>query len=751
MKKIMQKAITVLGSAVLIGATIGAAAAANYPEPFTSGATIVVGANANPTDNTAALNIQSDLSGKMVVSGGSTTVSGGDSFRLEKTSVNYNLGDSMTDLANSLDEDDMPNALAEGTYKDDNRDEYDYEQKITVKDASLTLFTDTKYNDKEPTIGFNFVKNAAVLDYTITFKDGGINSSAIVGTDLPLMGSEYYVLSADVTNGSSEMELLDSSSSKILTEGESTNIMVNDKSYSVSIEYISTTEAKLNIDGEITEKLSDGESYELDDGSYVAIKEILYAEKEAGISKVEFTIGTGKLKLVSGDDIEMNDETIDGVEATFDFGGATGTLSEILIEWTAGEEIFLTEEDSVIVMPGFENFQVIYGGLEFPTAETTTFDAGDQLTLETTVKGGALDLEILTYTAANLTDGGDDYDLVYAASNELDLNLSDYFVVSSKADSGEEFETYAYELGKVSNSSSETVIRLDSLVNTDTITFDEIGDEQEEGNILFQLVSFDDDADSAVINVTAVAGSDATVTTEKVYTAEGLTINLPGVLAGNRSEVSMLVVESDKDGKVELGGNFTLNVSENVAETAVEVAGVVIGSGQQVDALADNEYLGYLYSELASSYVYNTDGDLNELTISYYGDEVIADVRIAAGDAVITAGEAGVLVVKDSEAASVSGNLLVVGGSAINSVAADLLGSSYSEAEFTAQTGVAAGQFLIQSFDKSGSTALLVAGYNAEDTTKAVTALLNSDVDTTVGKKYVSQSTTVSATDLVTA
>ena len=83
----MRKAMTVLGSAALIGATIGAAAAANYPEPFTSGATIVVGTNANPTDNTAAINIQSDLSGKMVATSGTTTVCGGDSYKIEKTST----------------------------------------------------------------------------------------------------------------------------------------------------------------------------------------------------------------------------------------------------------------------------------------------------------------------------------------------------------------------------------------------------------------------------------------------------------------------------------------------------------------------------------------------------------------------------------------------------------------------------------------------------------------------------------------
>jgi len=61
---------------------------------------------------------------------------------------------------------------------------------------------------------------------------------------------------------------------------------------------------------------------------------------------------------------------------------------------------------------------------------------------------------------------------------------------------------------------------------------------------------------------------------------------------------------------------------------------------------------------------------------------------------------------------------------------------------FTSATGVGAGEFLIQSFDRAGKTALLVAGYNAADTEKAVTYLLNNDVDTTVGNKMKGTSAT---------
>ena len=66
MKKIFRKAITVLGSAALIGATVGAAAAAAYPGPFTSSNTAVVygsGAASTLSEMNAVSDIQDNING----------------------------------------------------------------------------------------------------------------------------------------------------------------------------------------------------------------------------------------------------------------------------------------------------------------------------------------------------------------------------------------------------------------------------------------------------------------------------------------------------------------------------------------------------------------------------------------------------------------------------------------------------------------------------------------------------------------
>ena len=126
-------------------------------------------------------------------------------------------------------------------------------------------------------------------------------------------------------------------------------------------------------------------------------------------------------------------------------------------------------------------------------------------------------------------------------------------------------------------------------------------------------------------------------------------------------------------------------------------------------------------------------------------------MQISTGSTTAGATELGAVTVDDSEVASVAGkNLVVVGGSCINSVAADLLGGALCGANFEQKTGAGSGSFVIQTFSRSGGkVATLVAGYNAADTTNAAKYLTTQSVDTTVGKTYVGTSAT--SAKLVTA
>lgn len=134
-------------------------------------------------------------------------------------------------------------------------------------------------------------------------------------------------------------------------------------------------------------------------------------------------------------------------------------------------------------------------------------------------------------------------------------------------------------------------------------------------------------------------------------------------------------------------------------------------------------------------------------TISYPMSQMYLDVLFTSEGAVVTPGgggggnvvELGSVTVKDSEVSTVSEkNLIVVGGSCVNTVAAKLLGSTtpLCGAAFTDKTGISNDQWLIKSFDNpysTGKIAMLVAGYEAADTTKAVKELTTTSPATDVG------------------
>jgi len=146
----------------------------------------------------------------------------------------------------------------------------------------------------------------------------------------------------------------------------------------------------------------------------------------------------------------------------------------------------------------------------------------------------------------------------------------------------------------------------------------------------------------------------------------------------------------------------------------------------------------------------------NKVTAAIPDEQMYSDVLFTATGTTVAAGtassgtvkELGAPFVKDSEVSSVSTkNLIVVGGSCVNTVAAQLLGSSapLCGAAFTAKTGVNAGEFLVESFASPYSTskvATLVAGFNAQDTVNAAKYFTTNAVDTTAGKKYKGTSAT---------
>jgi hypothetical protein len=162
----------------------------------------------------------------------------------------------------------------------------------------------------------------------------------------------------------------------------------------------------------------------------------------------------------------------------------------------------------------------------------------------------------------------------------------------------------------------------------------------------------------------------------------------------------------------------------------------------------DDLYLSYdLWGTLITTD--RSDSDSYTATISYPDEQVSGSLYVAENTATITPGSSGGgsvpfngVVVVDTEVGTVSSkNLIIVGGSCINSAAATLVGGAYCGADWTDATTVGAGEFLIKGYDTNTLTsklALLVAGYNAADTVNAATYLRTQSVDTSKAYKGTS-------------
>jgi hypothetical protein len=466
----------------------------------------------------------------------------------------------------------------------------------------------------------------------------------------------------------------------------------------------------------------------------------------------------------------MNEDGIDGMTSVITNGtdssgeddGTSGpTLTSVLIQWDTDDEVFVAE-DTVATMPGFGAVTLSYTGLDYPAEEEIEvgYDGSDSAILNSfPLKDSVEDINFLyTTNNVNWTGIGKDADeqLVTGVTNITYTDSTDSYFVTSWSD-GRDAESYLMRATSWTdtNSINKTTIQYKKDgVWTDAKTDRKADDTFSLGNAEIKIGVVNDDAKTVVI-----INNSAQTNFNTLYSDTGMKFTLPvtgeinsavagyiNTTAGGRSTTFVLHgEEEDKDGDIGDGDDVNVTLGFNT-QSPKEVTVTTIGttSGATAAEIGDTDVTrDFTYTALATEILFDTGGDQDYVTLIYHGDEVEAGVFISSSESVTTTGEAGVMTVTDTNVGTVSGkNLVVVGGSAINSVAAELLGGAYREAAFTSATGVAAGEFLIQSFSRAGKTALLVAGYNAADTEKATTYLLNNAVDTDVGRKYKCTSAT---------
>ncbi len=228
----------------------------------------------------------------------------------------------------------------------------------------------------------------------------------------------------------------------------------------------------------------------------------------------------------------------------------------------------------------------------------------------------------------------------------------------------------------------------------------------------------------------------------------GTYINSSGttVGAGHNPDFYHLTMDGeDKDDNLAAGNAFEVRFNQNsdndlmvdqVNGSGSPWPGTFSGSGGSLgkEQSTTNVYESYIYDDVAPKLLHYTKPDQDYVEVYYPtgNSETYGEIYLTESGATSVA-EGGVVLVKDTEVSSVfSKNLVVVGGSCINSAAASLVGGAFCGSGWTDKTNVGSGQFLVKAYPDStisSKLAVLVAGYEAADSQAASTYVTTQEFD----------------------
>ena len=816
MKKFIQKAITVLGSAALVGSTIGMAAAAAYPAPFVengaANVAIVHGSNAAISDVVGAANVASDLATALAAqtaSGGTgAAITGGDAWQAMTSSDQLEMKESLKDVESYLDLSTF--SLLEGGTIVNSKGTAVYDESLYFHDTESS-WVEYAEDDDADVVGdyFKIQSGQNIARYVVDFTTN-LESDITSGTlddiedeTINLLGKAYTITTATNGTAGAELTLMSGANQGTIDSGEEMTI----GGYTISASVSSSTAVEFTIDGTDVDEMNKGDIEPISGTSdYIAVTDIDYESFSGGLHRATFWVGADKLVLKNGSSTEVNADSISGSDVIISSTESGGdiVITEIEINMTAQDDYLVPVDGKLsdeIELEGDErgilfgqNWDIEFKGFAAVDTDEVKLDATGsdrKYTLSFTNLAGETAELPLVYSNVSGMFGGETADkrLVLAPGAD-NITKNDYFILNTAdpTTAGNNAKSYVVKYkGADKTSASSPKLDLEILgVGSQELSMDKT---VTVGQTLVTLKL--GGGTFTFANRSSCASSDCEIYLTSTDYADGENLTRTNTTASSvsnylRTESNALINITDgnesKSGRsgdrLAVGADgapWTVNITADDTARDDDDLSIASGAGEPIYYVSfqngtDTTDMTATLTKIPSWISDPSDNNRNSYRTRYGalieevdGDDSPSEVVITLPDSIIeplvfvssgeisvstgsaggTATELGAVTVEDNEVASVaSKNLIVVGGSCINSVAADLLGQAACSADFTTLTDVAAGEFLIESFDRSGKTAVLVAGYNAEDTTKAVTYLTNNAVDTIVGTKLKGTSAT---------
>ncbi|MBI2109602.1 hypothetical protein HYT58_00315 [Candidatus Woesearchaeota archaeon] len=345
LRKAIKKMAAIGTGAVMLGATLTGAMAldlADYPSPFVKSGVydasnaFVVGKAAAASDTLGGIDIASDLQfeSKTCIAGsaaGAVSISG-DAVEIGDGSDLYELRERAGDVRETLTEVELQ-GLRGGTITTD-RGSTEWNQYLRFFSTELDLQFDpivnfTENDERVEDVGdYMFIREGsnasqAFFEYELEFEEG-LESDIVSGKlddledeEIVILGQVYSVVDTTVDTSADDVELvmLGGAAFDTLEEGEVKTYTVGGKDYRVEVVIISDVSPEtvtLNVNGEITDQLVEGETEVLKDGTLVGVSDIVSNEAgEAGSGDiVELYVGATKL-LVRDNDYTDSDSAFE--------------------------------------------------------------------------------------------------------------------------------------------------------------------------------------------------------------------------------------------------------------------------------------------------------------------------------------------------------------------------------------------------------------------------------------------------------
>ncbi len=739
----MVKKLVALGAGLtMLGATVMGAMAAdlsNYPNQFITDegfeGAIVVGTNSASIDTVGSTSIVLGLQ-RECGGGGTEGVTVSEGVKIEKTGDALNFLDAIQNIQDTpLDDTDLPNILAEETYDDskgENDNEEEYTQELLVGNGTVVWEQD----DDGDEIAGAYLKidnNELIYTYTLEFDDevdidNSSSSNAaedLENTKLTILDQVYTIVDAKMTGASNtikELELQAGDTTVWLQQAVPITRVIDGASHEIELINVDEDENRcgINVDGK-TEWVDKGKTATVG-GIEVGVTDAIAVHSDTKDTDVcEVNIGAEEIKLKDGKKVESSGVDIDDTEVNFNQAG--GEWSGFNITWQADDDIYLGEEANdgdVLTDPVFGAFMIKMAGMTYDSAETIELKGSGE-NLELTFEnqdGKTVEVPFVlneTLNTSILGDGNDvdeqlliEGDTIDCGTSVEDCNGIKLFMV----DSGENAHILELSIDADNNETDIDDLTYDRSYTDKDYTPDAISD--------IDLGS----TGSIQLNISEANNEITAETLQLDGAAE--TIN-EAVITFNDNIVN--ITENDDEGVEQI---ITINITEaddddDILGMAVDFDGVA-GTDYYdfVDESDANDDVEYAATAWGSIIERDADDENTNVVITHPASQAYANVFVAPTGAVITTTGAGAdCVVPDAILAEEAGelyskNMILVGGPCANELAAEFKGNPEDCTE-----GYEEGMGLIEIAEDGGKVAILVAGYNGEDTRRASKVLQN--------------------------